>query len=83
MVPISQLALKEPENGNMIHLSVDADDAFDYENSEKAKYTVQDLKNILAREIKDIQNEVAGNSNRKPDKLLMFTSFDSAQQMGK
>jgi serine/threonine protein kinase len=35
-----------------IMLDVDRDDAFDYENSSNAKYSVNDLKNILANEIK-------------------------------
>jgi hypothetical protein len=39
-------------------LDVDRDDAFDYENSNNAKYSVNDLKAILAREIKEIKLEV-------------------------
>lgn len=39
-------------------LEVDRDDAFDYENSSNAKYSVNDLKEILAREIKDIRLEL-------------------------
>lgn len=41
-----------------IMLEVDRDDAFDYENSSNAKYSVNDLKEILAREIKDIRLEL-------------------------
>jgi len=61
----------------MIHLAVDAEDAFDYENSEKAKYTVHDLKNILAREIKEVQTEVA-MKGKTQEKTHLFTSFDSS-----
>lgn len=35
----------------LIELQIDALDAFDYENAENAKYTVADLRNILADEI--------------------------------
>jgi hypothetical protein len=38
-------------NVPLIELPIDALDAFDYENAENAKYTVQDLRNILADEI--------------------------------
>lgn len=42
-------------------LDVDRDDAFDYENSSNAKYSVNDLKNILAKEIKEIKHEILAN----------------------
>ena len=42
-----------------IQLQVDRDEAFDYENSDVVKYTVNDLKNILAKEIMEIKQEVA------------------------
>jgi hypothetical protein len=35
----------------LIELPIDSLDAFDYENAENAKYTVNDLRNILADEI--------------------------------
>ena len=35
----------------LIELPIDSLDAFDYENAENAKYTVIDLRNILADEI--------------------------------
>ena len=44
-----------------IMLDVDRDDAFDYENSSNAKYSVNDLKNILATEIKQIKHEILSN----------------------
>ena len=37
-----------------IKLEVDRDDAFDYENTSNAKFSVDDLKSILAKEIKEI-----------------------------
>ncbi len=61
----------------MVHLAVDAEDAFDYENSEKAKYTVQDLKGILAKEIREVQVEMAKKA-RQQEKVQLFTSFESA-----
>lgn len=36
----------------LIELPIDALDAFDYENAENAKFTVEDLRNILADEIR-------------------------------
>ena len=42
----------------LIELEVDRDEAFDYENSSNAKYSVDDLKKILASEIKEIRNEL-------------------------
>lgn len=36
----------------MIELDIDADEAFDYEDAEKAKYNVTDLKNMLENEIR-------------------------------
>ena len=42
-------------------LDVDRDDAFDYENSSNAKFSVNDLKNILAIEIKQIKHEILAN----------------------
>lgn len=47
----------DPIQAMMVHLSVDADDAFDYENAENAKFTVKDLKHILAMEILEVQQE--------------------------
>ena len=35
----------------MIELAIDDLDAFDYENADKAKYTVKDLHGILSEEI--------------------------------
>lgn len=35
----------------LIELTIDALDAFDYENAENARYTVQNLRDILADEI--------------------------------
>jgi hypothetical protein len=45
------------ESPYFIQLQVDRDEAFDYENSDVVKYTVNDLKNILAKEIMEIKQE--------------------------
>jgi hypothetical protein len=55
----------------LIELSIDALDAFDYENAENAKYTVQDLRNILADEIflyrkKNDKNNGTGTTSTAP-----------------
>ena len=55
---IKELNKQKLSKKYQIELPVDADDAFDYENSSNAKYTVDDLKSILAREIKEIKHEI-------------------------
>ena len=47
----------------VIQLQVERDEAFDYENSDIVKYTVKDLKNILAKEIIEIKHEVNKKHN--------------------
>ena len=37
---------------HLIELPIDALDAFDYENAENAKFTVEDLRGILSDEIR-------------------------------
>ena len=55
------LASKTPSKAsgqpNRIQLPVDAPDAFDYEKPENAKYTVKDIKQMLAQEILSIQRD--------------------------
>lgn len=41
----------DDKDSTLIHLSVDAAEAFDYDHPENAKYSVEDLKEILADEI--------------------------------
>lgn len=41
-------------NKAMIELAIDSSDAFDYENPDKAKYSVNDLKFILHKEVVEI-----------------------------
>lgn len=41
----------------MIELAIDSSDAFDYENPDNAKYSVNDLKFILHREVVEIQSQ--------------------------
>ena len=45
-------------NKVMIELPIDSSDAFDYENPDKAKYSVNDLKYILHREVIDIKQYI-------------------------
>ena len=40
----------------MIELAIDSSDAFDYENPDNAKYSVNDLKFILHKELVEIQS---------------------------
>lgn len=42
----------------MIELPIDSSDAFDYENPDNAKYSVNDLKYILHREVIDIKQQI-------------------------
>ena len=42
----------------MIELPIDSSDAFDYENPDNAKYSVNDLKYILHKEVVEIQSSV-------------------------
>ena len=46
-------------NKVMIELPIDSSDAFDYENPDNAKYSVNDLKYILHREVISIQKQCA------------------------
>lgn len=41
----------------MIELAIDSSDAFDYENPDNAKYSVNDLKFILHKEVLEIQSK--------------------------
>ena len=43
-------------NKVIIELPIDSSDAFDYENPDNAKYSVNDLKYILHKELIEIQN---------------------------
>ena len=47
----------------LIELPIDAIDAFDYENAENAKYTVSDLRGILAVEILFYRNKNDKSNN--------------------
>ena len=40
----------------MVELAIDSSDAFDYENPDNAKYSVNDLKYILHQELIEIQS---------------------------
>lgn len=54
----------------LISLPIDAVEAFDYENAEKAMYTVADLKNMLYDEIKHFRfknDKPAGVSTSKTE----------------
>lgn len=55
----SQVRELDSLDSNLVLLSVDAADAFDYENSENAKYSVTDLKHILSQEILQVQMDLA------------------------
>lgn len=44
-----------------ISLCVDSDDAFDYDNASNAKYSKQDLKQILYEEILDFKQNISSN----------------------
>ena len=43
--------------GPMVELAIDSSDAFDYENPDNAKYSVNDLKFILHKEVLEIQSK--------------------------
>ena len=53
---ISSSASKHFQNRAMIELAIDSSDAFDYENPDNAKYSVNDLKFILHKEVVEIQS---------------------------
>ena len=51
------MILKEASRENsLINLQIDSMDAFDYEDADNAKYSVEDLKNFLIYEIKQISS---------------------------
>jgi len=41
----------------MIELDIDSSDAFDYENPDNAKYSVEDLRFLLHKFVVDIQTQ--------------------------
>ena len=53
-----------------IELEIDSNEAFDYENPDNAKYTVDDLQTMLLKEIRSIEiwNKLGGK--KKCFKLL-------------
>ena len=46
-------------NKVIIELPIDSSDAFDYENPDNAKYSVNDLKYILHKELIEIQQSIS------------------------
>lgn len=42
-------------HSKLIELDIDSNEAFDYEDADKAKYSVNDLKSMLMNEIRIIQ----------------------------
>ena len=53
MMSASGIGMGDPiPSTPLIELPIDALDAFDYENAENAKFTVEDLRGILSDEIR-------------------------------
>ena len=46
-------------NKVIIELPIDSSDAFDYENPDNAKYSVNDLKYIIHKELIEIQQSIS------------------------
>lgn len=47
----------QSQTENLVELDIDHNEAFDYENADKARYTVQDLKGMLCDEIVAINSQ--------------------------
>ena len=59
-----------------IELEIDSNEAFDYENPDNAKYTVDDLQTMLLKEIRSIEIWIKLGGNKMFQIIIIMKVFE-------